>query len=291
MTPSIEIDPWRDFADSCGRDLAARGHHVVGYLDDQVVRLFLNAERLVIERVTRNVRRSSAFLCPPEHQEALAAIEEKIANGEDINPHRSKGNKDAGNLDDLLNHWGIYHLHLGLVIGDEGYTDRTGDLIFCRFDSTTAFLIGIYPHGVWTRQALMQTVHDNWPESIRPWRAHGLKGNGLTDNQVDLLRKRNANHVLEMSDGTIYLPPGGGVAAAGLNVLDVYGADLLKHWAREEQGRVVDGWDAIAEGAAKRGVVLPERPELRLATIGESFCAVEATSNYILHLRDPNHYR
>lgn len=290
MSSQVVIDLWHDLAELCRLDLAARGHHVAGYADEQVVRLFLNADRLAITPVSRSVLRSNVFSCPPEHQKALSAIEKKIEKGEDINPHRSTLNKDAGNLDGLLNHWGIYHLHLGLEIGDDGYTDRTGPLIYCRFDSETAFLIGIYPHGVWTHQELLRTVHDNWPKSIAHWKANGLSGDNLTDAQVKNLRAENLNHAATMPDGTVYLPPGGGVTTAGCNILDVYQADCLKHWAQKEEERILADWDAITERAADRDLAFGDPAELRLEIRGEIFFAVETLSNYMLALLDPDAY-
>jgi hypothetical protein len=287
MPQRIVIDLWHDFAELCRSDLAARGHHLAGYTDENVVRLFLNADRLSVASRPRSVLYSTDFACPSEHQQALSVIEGKIKAGKDINPHRSTRNRDIGNLDELLNHWGIYHLHLGADIEEAGYSKRTGDLLFCRFSTDAAFLIGVYPHGVWSRQELIQIVHDNWPKSIAQWQANGLTSDGLTEEQIKTLRKRNVNHTLEMSDGTIYLPPGGGVTAAGSNPLDIYRTDCLKDWARKQEQRIVDDWDNIVERAKTQGVLFAEPPELRLEIRGETFCAVETRSYYTLPLLEP----
>ncbi|MDE2892170.1 MAG: hypothetical protein OXN86_06700 [Chloroflexota bacterium] len=291
MSPQVVINLWHDFAELCRLDLAARGHHIAGYEDEKVVWLFLNANRNSIEPIPRSVQRSSVFSCPKEHEDALSVIEQKIERGEDINPHRSKLNKDPGNInDELLNHWGIYHLHLGLDIGDDGFADRTGPLIYCRFDSENAFLIGIYSHGVWTHQDLLQIVHDNWPESISHWKGRALSGDTLTDGQVKNLRKNRVNHAVTMTDDTVYLPPGGGVTAAGSNTLDVLHADCLKQWAQSEEEKILEKWDAITERAADRDLAFGDPAELRLEIHGETFFAVETLTNYELALLDPESY-
>ena len=288
MPPQIVIDLWHDFAELCRAALSAQGHDVSGFDDSEAVQVFLNAARRAVPPRPRQVLQSKLFSCPSEHQQALIEIEDKILKGEDISPHLSRRTKDPSDFDPLRNHWGIHHLHLGRAIEADGYIERTNDLLFCRFDSTNAYLIDIYPHkGAWPRQEMMQIVHDNWPESITQWQLTGVEGEILTDEQIEMLRKHNANHALRMNDGTAYWSPGGGVTATGSNPQDGRWADCLRDWAQKQEQKIVDDWDAIVERARNRGVIFADPPELKLRVYDQMYCAVETSSNYALPLLDP----
>jgi hypothetical protein len=43
-------------------------------------------------------------------------------------------------------------------------------LLFARFPNNYAYLINIFPHGVWAEQELVGIIHRNWPESISDYR-------------------------------------------------------------------------------------------------------------------------
>lgn len=54
--------------------------------------------------------------------------------------------------------------------------------------------------------------------------------------------------------------------------------------------RIGADYAAVSEGASHKGVTLPDRPQLRLNVVGQTICAIVASSNYVLHLRDPQCY-
>jgi hypothetical protein len=44
----------------------------------------------------------------------------------------------------MLNDWGIHHLHLGTKISkNTGFVERTGPLLFVKFEKNVAYFIGV----------------------------------------------------------------------------------------------------------------------------------------------------
>src|SRR5690242_6368979 len=68
-------------------------------------------------------------------------------------------------LDLLLAEWGVHHLHLSAVIEADGFAERTRDLLFVVVRPNDAYLIGIFPHGSWTKWAVAERAVRNWPEA------------------------------------------------------------------------------------------------------------------------------
>lgn len=288
VSQQITIHLDQDFLDFCRAELDRLGYDTSALAGENVGHRYFSVCRRLVTPTPRAVLKASVFSCPPEHQQAANEIERKIRLGEEITSHLSTRIKNVNYDDDLLNHWGIHHLHLGIAMRPDGFVDRTDLLIFCRFSDANAYFLEVLPHqGSWTLQRLVQVIHDNWPAALDEFRAPGVKGNGLTDAQVKRLRDNNINHVVQVSDGTVYLPSGGGASGSGGSPLDVYYTARWLHWARDEQQRIIDDLDDIRERAAKSGHPLPDVAEFRLEVLGDTFCAVETTSRYTLHLIDP----
>ncbi len=291
MTQPPAIDLWRDIISGCRTDLTQRGHSVVELDDWHSVWTFLNAERRSIPVQSRRVFRSKEFACPGAHAQALSDIEAKIRAGDDLAPHLSKRTKNLDDSDALLNHWGIFHLHMGETMGDDGFIARTDHLLFCRVTERSAYLIDVHPHkDAWPRTKLMRIIHDNWPETIAHWRAHGVTGGTLSDAEVAKLRNMNGNHLLSMPDGTVYFPPGGGTTSSGSNPLDTMAVDCLKKWSTTESQRIVRDWPSIREDATAAGVDLVAPVDLALWYNGADFIARVAERRYPIELLQPGEY-
>ncbi len=283
------IDLWQDIARGCRFDLTSRGHSVDGLDDWHSVWTLLNAERRGIPTQSRKVFCSRQFQCPSAHLQALSDIEAKIRKGEDLNPHLSKLTENATDHDPLLNHWGIYHLHLGTKLRRDGFIERTNHLLFCRFTAESAYLIDVHPHkDAWPRSEMMKIVHDNWPETIARWRARGVSGQLLSDSEIRNLRGNGVNHVLRMADGTAYFPPGGGTSASGSNIIDTLVTDCLRHWATNESQRIIGNWTKIAEDVRNEGVAIVEPVNLELWFNGTEYRALEATQRFDINLNQPD---
>lgn len=288
MTQNVKIDLEGDLVDFCRAELNRLGYSTSTLDDEMTVHRFFSVRRRLVSVQPRAVVKSSGFSCPPDYRSALAEIERRITVGDDITPYLSRAIREIDYQDGLLNHWGIHHLHLGGNLDPDGFVERTDLLVFVRFSDERAYFLAVLPHqGAWTLQQLIEVNHANFPESLERYRQRGAKGTPLTDEQVRKLRAINLNHTVTVTDGTVYLPPGGAVSTSGDSTLDTYFTLGWLRWARHEQQRIVDDLDDIRQRAAASGRPLPDMAEFRLEMRGDSFCAVETTSGYTLPLIGP----
>jgi hypothetical protein len=149
-------------------------------------------------------------------------LENKIVIGEDILSHLSRKLKNLDEIDDLLYDWGIFHMHLGTTFESDGYIKRTGPLLFGFYDDENFYFLNVMPHGSWTRQEMLRTIHRNWPHTIDDYRIKnkdvvGLEHN-VTDDEIKQLRKANINVLIEVEPTVIYVTPGGGFVASGHSI-------------------------------------------------------------------------
>lgn len=89
---------------------------------------------------------------------------EKVSRGENLAPNmslqpHSKGYSPAtsaqvkgvdrwADKDFLLNTMGFYHFHLGTVLEEKGYANRTNDVLFARITREEFIVVGIFDHSV-----------------------------------------------------------------------------------------------------------------------------------------------
>jgi hypothetical protein len=98
------------------------------------------------------------------------------------------------------------------------------------------YLIDIHPHR-FTNQKLLRIVKDNWPEIIEPHtlnRAIGLPSK-WSDDDIGSLRKAGIDPILQISDGPVLMPMGGGSTTAGNSRLNKMDADIIKTEVRQLQ--------------------------------------------------------
>ena len=216
---------------------------------------------------------------------ASAQIEQVVREGGDLAPYLSKKIRDLEYNDDLLNDWGIHHLHLGTRIEKDGFVNRTGPVLHCRFENDIAYFIDVLPHGSWTLQRLVTIMHENWPESLSQFMIRGVTGDRLTDEEIKVLRNKRLNYSLEMNDSTVYSIMGGGYSTAGTNVMDLARADYMLSWADDWQREIIDNIEGIAADARKQGVELPLSSRFKMQVIDGQFYALEIDSNIGVDLK------
>jgi hypothetical protein len=185
--------------------------------NDKIAILYFALQQRIIEIKPRNVLISQEFLCPQELEAGLELIKNKILNGENIRPNQSRLLKKIDNKDGLLFDWDIHHLHLGTNIESDGFVNRTGPLLYVRFDDENAYLLNVESHGAWTMQKLLKIIHRNWPQSIENFRindAISLSTN-FSDEDLKDLRGAQINSLIEVAPGAIYIGPGWGIVGSG----------------------------------------------------------------------------
>ena len=264
----IKIDLYRDFADAVRHQMASEGYDIESIKgdDEAAVRSYARLDRRTIAPRPREILKASNF-DPSIHEVGIAKLETAIRNGESLKPYMSKTIIDAGYHDSLLDHWGIFHFHLGTELEEGGsFVERTRDVLLCRVDDSHAYFIKVVPHGrnvppPWYEKELIEIIHNNWPESIRHALAVGVTGLSptLNDQEVaELRRKTNIVLFLEMSDGTVYMPPGVGntlgiVATDGSSVNDTRFADWLHELTKLVEERIRNDYRRIHDNARKLG--------------------------------------
>ena len=276
----IKIDLYRDFADAVRHQMASEGYDIESIKgdDETAIRSYARLNRRIIAPRPRQILKASKF-DPSNHEVGIAKLETAIRNGERLSPYMSRTISDTGYHDSLLDHWGIYHFHLGTELAEGGsFVRRTRDVLLCRVDDSNAYFIKVVPHGrnvpaPWYEKELIEIIHENWPESIRHALATGVTGLSprFTDEGVaELRRKSNIVLLLEMSDGTVYVPPGVGntlglVATDGSNINDTRFADWVHGLTKLVEERIRDDYRQIHENARKLGYQLNEPVSFVLA--------------------------
>lgn len=214
----IDADFYEDWIDILRGRLRELGYSILsGSSHKDISLLYFNALRRRIQTVRRTIHRSAEFSCPSDLLAGLNGLETKIAAGEDITPHVSRGLKNVSKQDDLLNDWGVYHLHLGTNIEGDGFTIRTEQVLFALITESSFYEIQVYPHGSWSNRDVIEIIHKNWPDTINNYRLKGVTdiAQDHTNEYIKKLRSAHVNTVLKMEDGTIYAPIGGGMMSDG----------------------------------------------------------------------------
>ena len=197
--------------------------------DGSVVTAFLDSLRRRPAIRARRIWIADDFQCPSSHEEGWKAVQKKIVDGDDLGPHLSRRHDSLDTLDGLLNEWGVHHLHLGMALlsNGSGRIERTGPLLFARITDDDFYAINVYLHGAWEESGILESLHRNWPDTIRSYRLKGIQGEPLSKTQRRNLRRVNAQTATVVSDGTVYMSIGGGVVSSGSSAEAVRRSDML----------------------------------------------------------------
>ena len=304
----IRINLYRDFADAIRYEMASEGYEIASVKgdDEAAIRLYAKLSRRMIAPRPRQILKASDF-DQSDYEDAIAKLENAIRSGANLSPYMSKTIIDAESHDSMLDHWGIYHFHLGTELEETGnFVRRTGDILLCRVDDSYAYFIAILPHGrnvpaPWYRKELIEIIHKNWPESIRHALATGVTGvsPSLNDPEVEELRRRtNLVLFLEMSDGTVYIPPGVGntlglVATDGSNINDTRFADKIRDLTKMVEDRIGDTYLQIHENARQLGYKFNEPVSFVLAQtqLGVYWDILESSSHFRFRIWQDDLYK
>ncbi|MDE2861565.1 MAG: hypothetical protein OXP10_01285 [Chloroflexota bacterium] len=261
----------RDLADTLRRHMAHEGYDVTKVHDDDHAALMLYHKmyRYTIEARPRQVLKAVGFECPSQHAKGIGLLENAIQRGDSLNPYRSKGIATLEARDGLLDYWGIHHFHLGTKLMEDGFVERTAELLFCLLDDRCAYFIKVATHdsSPWAKKELVDAIHINWPEIIRPYLLKDVVGVSPELNDADLaaLREANVMSILKMQDGTFYLEPGLGNTTGGVHINDLRWADNVSRVAGAVEDQVHRDWQSIVENAKKLGYQLESTEPLLLA--------------------------
>lgn len=279
----ISIDLNGDWAQILRNRLTAAGYSVNPFdSPDSVCVKYFNVLKRRISQLPRTVVVSAQFTCPPQHAAGVALISQKARNGEDITPHQSKGLLDLNFNDSLLNDWDIQHLHLGTVSEQSGFIQRTGPLLFARVTDTHFYLIDVLNHGDWTRQRLVEIVHNNWPDSLSNHKYPGALGLEYkpSDDDIRRLRRAGVDIAIQVSDGTVYGSIGGGYTTSGLSADVVSTCNSYWYLLWECEAYVKQHIQELIEIARQHGVQMTAPFCFRLGCDNDNVYAIETNSRF-----------
>ncbi|MGJ7557060.1 hypothetical protein ACSFBI_23970 [Variovorax sp. RB3P1] len=198
-------------------------------LDDPLLR-WLDFRLRSIDPKVRRIEKSSQFpvQLPPAAQKALSEMEQRILQGEDLNPYQSKtivkndtsGKARQRRTDGLWADWGIHHLHLSENPAEahERFAVRSGWLLFVMVYDDVIALIDVREHdedGLWTQEDLVKTFIDSWPTQAEKFKLNGVAGGSQTHTpeEIAALRKAGINRFI-FHGGSTYMGMGQGVSTA-----------------------------------------------------------------------------
>ena len=256
---SYDVSLFKDFADAVRLSLTTQGHDVSHVQNDDhaAVMLYFKTDRYDIKALSRSIKKPADFLCPPEHLVGLQGLEKAILTGADLKPYRSRQTQKTEFQDGLLDHWNIHHFHLGNNIEEDGFVERTNDLLFCLIEDTCAYFIKITSHdsSPWVKKELITIIHQNWPAALDSSRVRGISSLGaeLQDDDLEKLRKARLVTILDMEDGTFYIEPGIGRTMGGLHARDLMMAGKIRRITNWVEKEISKNWPEISDNARKLG--------------------------------------
>lgn len=165
------------------------------------------------------VKKSRELLKSMHYQELEAVIDEVVRTFKtgDIKPYLSKFAESAHHKDNMLVHWGIYHLHLSPIttLQANGYVKRADHLLFFRISGDTVHLIDILGHrepDVFVETRLLEVVDKNWPDLHEAIEHMQLVGTDPKPAEQKSLNRKNVNTFLNVN-GRAIMPTLGATTA------------------------------------------------------------------------------
>ncbi len=189
---------------------------------------FLNWRDRFIHPHPRRVERAAELIADLEYRANKPHVDRVFAEtaiGQELWPRLSKdlrfGFQDhtrggrRRDLDGLLSHWGIHHLHISDERLNDGHVKRDGPLLCAIFREEVAFFLGLIRHGEWTEERLVEAAVRNWPrERLFVELNVAAAETTLTPEQHSALRRKNVTSPISV-DGHTFISSTFGVTGAG----------------------------------------------------------------------------
>ncbi|KAA0998421.1 hypothetical protein F0H41_18795 [Vibrio cholerae] len=229
------------------------GYDVSSVPDNEIPFLYFNAEQRRPEAKVRQLLLADTFSCPQNLESGWERLKGLIKSGHDLTPNLSKLVNNLNNKDSMLNDWGVHHFHLGENMKGD-FIERTGPLLFALLVEDKFYAIGIFNHGSWADQDIVEIIHRNWSSVVERYQIKGIvSSTPLTEQERLNLRKRNANSFVTVQDGTVYAPIGGGMVSSGFNMQAVMRKDRQQKFLRNLEQHLDSQLASLREVFEKQG--------------------------------------
>jgi len=204
--------------------------------------LFDNSDRLVPAKkykvhVSKELRAKADWQMPSA---ALLEVIKRLKSGKTIQPYLSTLTQKPEQLDRLLLHWDINHLHLEPMssLQSNGFVKRADQLLLFRVKGDDCYLIDVLPHSLptlWVEKSLVEIADRNWPHLHHANKSRTWTADQLTATQLALMRRKNINVPFVTARGMLSMPTSG-VSSAGHSITSstrwLQTQERLKHLER-----------------------------------------------------------
>jgi hypothetical protein len=263
MTVFVEADFLADLRRMVVARLAAEGYTADAPLStESLLWNLLKVQHRRIERRQRRAEWSTQLRrrqdkLPEDILAALGRIVIAAESGDDLNPFLSRdlaSDKAFKRKDMMLNELGVHHLHLGEGVDVRGLVSGRDELLFAYVTDKAIHLIEVFDHKSFGDQEAFRIAQENWPQIFDGRRmtvAPSRDPQPVTAEQRKTLRRKNANVPVAAKDGTLFLPPGGGVMASGMSSSVLVQADRIldrlqerERWCKANGGQLAERFEA-----------------------------------------------
>lgn len=213
----------------------------IGYSEDaidmeHVIYQFCVLYKRLIHNHPRKIYYADTFVRPTDDRYAagLDALEAKIRNGENVNPHLSRTTKRINYKDGILFDWNIYHFHLGVDIEDDNYSGRTGDVLYAYVEENAMYFLAIAPHGQWEDKQLLEIIVRNWEELLSIYAIDAdIEKPFDSKEDIKMFREGNINSMIKLSNGKTYISMGGGFMTNGFSASARFSQSYIMRFVKD----------------------------------------------------------
>ncbi|MDT3297776.1 hypothetical protein Q4Q57_21985 [Shewanella sp. SP2S2-6] len=239
----------KDYSEYCFQKLKAL---VPSYQKTEDEKCIWDYHRYKFRKITdtpRQVFVASSLNRRSKFENVVSQILNKIEKGEPLLEYQSRLLKNADFDDGMLMDWGVQHLHLGDSIESDGFVKRTKELLFIKFTPDAAYLLGIFEHNDWSTLKVLEIIHENWPKVIEQHKVRNIVdiSHCPDEETIKKFREIGLNYAVKLSDGTVYMGPGGGITAAGTPAEVTHNVLHLRRTFLHAYNHIVEEFDAICE--------------------------------------------
>lgn len=246
----LHIDFQENFANRCAEMLKAEGYEVPSGSPPDIITAYATVRNRRVSARVRALHKAN-YQVPAHLSAGESLLLSKVTAGGDLWPHQSRKISNTGIEDGMLNDFGIQHFHLGTQPDSKHshLISGTKELLFAVVTDTDFYAIGIYDHNAWSQQRLLDVTHATWPQLMRPSMLNASSDSnvlGLSAQYSDVdhaeLRAVGVNVITQRPDGSIHMPPGGGVTTAKTGAKVAMQVIQIRDLIKSLEGQVADAF-------------------------------------------------
>jgi hypothetical protein len=284
---TLEINFYNDWINIIKDELVHSGYTIDPAKAAEDIELqFFNLQKRRIHSTPRTVYKAKDLTVPKDNEKDFEELSQKIERGDDINPNLSNRMSKPDYKDEMLNDWGIYHIHLIPPVKGHGYRGRKDPLLYAWITSQAVYAISIQLHGAWTDKKLLDKILENWPELLSPYRLSDVDLTYEYDSkEIAKFRKCGVTSFVKLCDNNVYMPPGGGYASDRtsnevIEVMDVY-RRRIRGFEDTVRSSILPN---LLESLKEDSKSLPDKLHYQLFIEDNYFYAVEETVKQLVKL-------